>query len=116
MYSSQKAKHIQLLQILQVRTNSTPTNENLAFIPCKFPRQDSRYTRTIQQQPPCKNAETQGEGFGIWLANKPHLHWKQQHKSDEEEKFAHNVASTNLFPTITSLLWTKERNRRTKNG
>lgn len=43
---------------------STPTNENLAFIPCKFPRQDSRYTRTTQQHPPCKNAETQEEGFG----------------------------------------------------
>lgn len=58
--------------------------------------------------PLCKNADKlqrpKGRGLAIWLTNKPHFHWKQKHKSDENEKFAHNAASISLLPTITSLI------------
>lgn len=52
--------------------------------------------------------ETQGEEFSHLAGQQPHIHWKQKQKSNGEEKFAHNVASTNLFPIITSLLCIKK--------
>ena len=55
------------------QTNSTPTNERHTLLPCKFPRQDSGYTRINWQHPPCNNADQlprpRGKGLDIWVAN-----------------------------------------------
>lgn len=44
-----------------------------------------------------KKKKHKGKGLAIWLANH-HTSTENKQKSDGEEKFAHKVYSTNLFP------------------
>lgn len=55
------------------QTNSIPTNKSHTLLPCKFPRQDSGYSRINWHHPPCKNADQlprpKEKGLDIWVAN-----------------------------------------------